>query len=254
MSEFYETFGATKTFNQETKTYSLEFDEKSPNINLINARKLRKVWKNPITSISYQNITYRLEGTDELVIEGKEKCAKQINYAFMNLLSVFPDIEDEFYSVKPNNPYEEPYTFSIRKPKGEIDHIKKLTIKGYIEELTEALGERQNTEQFPFQVIYFERPNDEDPVPYKFTELETIDLSECVGLKKLWWSFIQNNHVKKIIFPNHEFKTFSFSLINWVDQHNDQCVLEEDADKRIKVINREYAKKDDSDDGCCTIA
>lgn len=249
---FYEHFGGHKNYNKETKSFEIEFDENSPKADPIKALEFKRVWKVPITSVTYQNITYRMEGKDHLIIEGKENCAKQISYNYMNILSVFPYVVEETITVEPENPNLRPYQVKIAVPTKKIDQITKLSIRGHIEDLTECINDPHGNHRKPFQEVYFPRPENEDPCPFKFVHLETIDLSGCVGLKDMNWIFFYNRNLKTMILPDHDFNTHDG---NWITNHNEDYILDEDAHLRITLVNEEHAifKYPDAG-GCCNIA
>lgn len=223
---FLDDYGTRITYNEERRTYSLVFSSRSSNIDPIEALKLKERLKCPITHVKYQHITYRVEGKDHLVIKGGKHCTGQISAKFMNILSIFPRIATELNAGK---------LYSIQKPISKIDRIKKLTIKGNIRDLTFSLDDPAMIDKSPFKSVYFDRPDGEDPVPYKFTHLETVDLSECTALQKLRLDFIYNANIRTVKFPDHDFEVFGN---DWIKQHNDEC---NEDDQRIEVINENHA-------------
>ncbi|KAK8860574.1 hypothetical protein M9Y10_012239 [Tritrichomonas musculus] len=236
---FLDDYGTRITYNEERKTYSLVFSSRSSNVDPIEALKYKERLKSPITHVKYQHITYRVEGKDHLVIKGGKHCTSQISVKFMNILSIFPRVVTELKADK---------LYSIQKAVSKTDRIKKLTIKGNIRDLTFSLDDPKKIDKSPFKSVYFARPDGENPVPYKFAHLETIDLSECVALQKLWLDFIYNANVRTINFPDHDFEVYGN---DWIKQHNDEC---DEDDQRIEVTNENHAKSSKESGGACNIA
>lgn len=228
--------------NSEEKTYSLEFNE-SPNIHPEKHFDLKKKLKYPIVSVSRNNIIYRTEDDgDTLVIEGKENCQERINVTFMTLLSAFPFVYFEQIEVYKPEISPKPFLVTYRYVKDEIDHIKKIVIKGYIKDLT---ADEKEEYESPFNAIIFERPEGEPDMPFKFTCLETIDLSECIGLEKFNWFFLLNPHLKNIIFPQHPIKYFG---TNWTISLQIDRQVQGDV---LNVVNSEYAEDGEARSSKC---
>lgn len=218
--------------DKKNECIELEFDDSRMPIIPHEHLDLKQKLKYPIVSVTFHNIVYKTEDDGEhLVIEGKENCDDSINLDFINFLSVFPWVYWEKIKIYRPGIDVEPFYHNFRYIKEERDHIKKLTIKGNIKKLT--IG---SCDDRPLQQIMFERPYDEPDMPFKFTYLETIDLSECTGLEKLSWDFLYNENLKTVIFPKHEFKTYG---TNWIQSLNISNVNE--GEWNIKVINEDYA-------------
>lgn len=201
----------------------------------IDAVGFRKFIPKPVKIITYRNITFNIEDPENLIIEGKEGCPERIITRFFDLLYCFPVLENEEIDV-----YDEirdcNTTDTVLSPTSEIDHIKKITIKGHFKYLDASEKDREPA----FKTIRLPpKYENEDSRPLRFCYLETIDLSECVDLQFISWYFLSCNMVKTVILPEHPIKA------DCSDPSTYMIKIEE-------VVNKNYVSVDNND-GCCII-
>lgn len=219
------------TDNGEVRKFNSELVSRAKNVTTM-----------PIHSSQYKGINYFMYDQENISISGEIECDKRINSIVLFSLSCFPSIGfQEVYVYDPIQRKNVKKTQYI--PNSKIDTIKSITIKGNIKYLDHCINESSfyDESKVPFNRIQLPNVKDEDPIPFRFMNLETIDLQDCYELKYVEFRFFMNPTLKTLILPQHKITASSLP--------------EEYLGRKVEVINKEYVEIGtlNEEEGCCSI-
>lgn len=225
----------------ENGTIDVNLQDGTYKLNASTGIKIKKLCK-PISFIQYDNIIYNVSDDHTVSIDGMEGCPASINPVPLFMLHVFAETAIQMRQWK--DPLTNRYRrYEFRYPDREIDEITTLYIRGNFKDLARFSDDEINSSydySFCGKSFVNSSPFMENPeiVPYRFINLTTVDLSNCVNPKlTMSWRFFANPKLETLILPK----------VVHVSQY-------ETPPENVNIVNRENViYQNDLESGCCLI-
>ncbi|MDR1627806.1 MAG: hypothetical protein LBR79_03455 [Oscillospiraceae bacterium] len=207
----------------------------------------------PISAVIYDDIEYMVTDKNTISITGMGDGESRINVSMLRLLYVFGDLTTTSKNAyDPALMRERKYTWYI--PRERADEITTIRISGNIKNLdyadsfsdADCCSDVHRRCGYPF---CNESLISRDPelgeglelrcIPYRFVNLQTIDLTDCHLLQKMNWKCFRSLPLQTLILPNHPITCFDDRALS--------------IDKKVKVINEVFVQQGEEGLDCCLL-